>query len=66
TQVSEISRLGRNTQGVTLMRLGDEEQLIGMARIAVSDEEGEDAEGAAEDSAGQTGTADEGSGVSAD
>ncbi|MDX1626734.1 MAG: DNA gyrase subunit A [Wenzhouxiangellaceae bacterium] len=66
TQVSEISRLGRNTQGVTLMRLGDEEQLIGMARIAVSDEEEEDAEGTAEDSAGETGTADEGSGVSAD
>jgi DNA gyrase subunit A len=39
TSVSEISRLGRNTQGVTLIRLGDSEQLIGMARVAASDDE---------------------------
>ena len=38
TSVSEISRLGRNTQGVTLIRLGDAEQLIGMARVAASDD----------------------------
>jgi len=38
TSVSEISRLSRNTQGVTLIRLGDDEQLIGMARVAASDE----------------------------
>ncbi len=44
TSVAEISRLGRNTQGVTLIRLGDEEQLIGMARIAASeDEDGDEA-----------------------
>ncbi len=39
TSASEISRLGRNTQGVTLIRLGDQEELIGMARVAASDEE---------------------------
>jgi len=38
TSAAEISRLGRNTQGVTLIRLGEDEQLIGLARIAVSEE----------------------------
>ena len=42
TSVAEISRLGRNTQGVTLIRLSDEEQLIGMARIAASEDDDED------------------------
>ena len=41
TSAAEISRLGRNTQGVTLIRLGDDEQLIGLARIAVSEDEDE-------------------------
>jgi DNA gyrase subunit A len=47
TSAAEISRMSRNTQGVTLMRLGDEEQLIGMARVAASeeDEEGEPEDG---------------------
>jgi len=31
---SEISTLGRNTQGVTLIRLRDKESLVGVARIA--------------------------------
>ncbi len=45
TSVAEISQLGRNTQGVTLIRLADGEDLIGMARVAASDEdEGELAE----------------------
>lgn len=48
TSVAEISRLGRNTQGVTLMRLGKDEQLIGLARVAVSDDE--DLEGELEES----------------
>ena len=39
TSVGEISRLGRNTQGVTLIRLGEDEQLIGMARIAASEDD---------------------------
>jgi DNA gyrase subunit A len=41
TSAAEISRVGRNTQGVTLIRLGDQEQLIGVAR-APADEEGDD------------------------
>jgi DNA gyrase subunit A len=44
TSVGEISKLGRNTQGVTLMRLGDEEQLIGLARVAASEDDGEEGE----------------------
>ncbi|NEZ04039.1 DNA gyrase subunit A [Wenzhouxiangella sp. XN201] len=39
TSAAEISRLSRNTQGVTLIRLAEDEQLIGMARIAASEEE---------------------------
>ncbi|GAB4179894.1 MAG: DNA gyrase subunit A [Wenzhouxiangellaceae bacterium] len=38
-RVAEISRLGRNTQGVLLMRLAPDEQLIGMARVAADDED---------------------------
>ena len=56
TRVSEISVSGRNTQGVTLIKLGKGEKLIGMDRIMeVEDEsaEGEDAEGA--DTDGDTG-----------
>ncbi len=41
TSVGEISRLGRNTQGVTLMRLADDEELIGLARIVISEDEEE-------------------------
>jgi len=39
TGAGEISKLGRNTQGVTLIRLGNSEQLIGLARIAASDDD---------------------------
>ena len=42
TSVSEISKLGRNTQGVTLIRLADEEELIGLARVAAAEEEEDD------------------------
>ena len=48
TSVAEISRVGRNTQGVTLIRLADGEQLIGMARVAAAEDE-EDEAGEAED-----------------
>src|SRR5690348_16670050 len=33
TRVSEISQLGRNTQGVTLIRLPDDEKLVGVVKI---------------------------------
>ena len=39
TSVNEISRLGRNTQGVTLIRLAKGEQVIGMACIAASEDD---------------------------
>ena len=40
TSVDEISTLGRNTQGVTLIRVREGEHLVGLARIA-ADENGE-------------------------
>ncbi len=39
TRVDEIPRLGRNTQGVRLIRLGEDERLVGLARIAEEDED---------------------------
>jgi DNA gyrase subunit A len=43
TNASEISTLGRNTQGVTLIRLRQDEKLVGLERIEPEeDEAGED------------------------
>ncbi len=43
TRVGEISQVGRNTQGVTLIRLPDEESLIGVVKVDAFEEEvGED------------------------
>ena len=39
TRVKEISVVGRNTQGVHLIDLGEGEQLAGLERIAETDEE---------------------------
>ncbi|MEM9532766.1 MAG: DNA gyrase subunit A [Pseudomonadota bacterium] len=39
TRVAEISVQGRNTQGVTLIRLGEEEDLVGIAPIESIDED---------------------------
>ena len=42
TRAAEIARVGRNTQGVTLIRLPAEENLVGVVRVeALGDEEGE-------------------------
>jgi len=48
--IDEVSSLGRNTQGVRLIRLGDEEKLVELERIDAADadvegDEGEEAEG---------------------
>ncbi|HHT89902.1 MAG: DNA gyrase subunit A [Bacillota bacterium] len=43
-KVSEISRLGRNTQGVTLMRLDEGDRVVGVADIAGREEEDDEAE----------------------
>jgi DNA gyrase subunit A len=49
TRVAEISQVGRNTQGVTLIRLPGDEKLVGVVKI----ENGEgEAEGAETDGAG--------------
>ncbi|MFC3609631.1 DNA gyrase subunit A [Stutzerimonas tarimensis] len=39
TRVSEVSRLGRNTQGVTLIKLGKGEHLVGLERVQEPSEE---------------------------
>ncbi|KAA9000013.1 DNA topoisomerase (ATP-hydrolyzing) subunit A [Affinibrenneria salicis] len=41
TRVSEVSIVGRNTQGVTLIRTAEDEQVVGLQRVAepVEDEE---------------------------
>ena len=46
TRVAEISQLGRNTQGVTLIRLPDDEKLVGVVRIEnLGDEDSGEAAG---------------------
>jgi DNA gyrase subunit A len=47
TRVNEISIMGRNTQGVTLISLGAEERLVGMERI-LEDRDAETVEAGAE------------------
>ena len=37
TRVSEIRELGRATQGVTLINLGDDEKLRGLEKVAESE-----------------------------
>ena len=44
THAEEISTLGRNTQGVTLIRLRDNENLVGVARIQTEDDEESDSD----------------------
>ncbi|UUM31687.1 DNA topoisomerase (ATP-hydrolyzing) subunit A [Vibrio japonicus] len=48
TRVAEVSQVGRNTQGVTLIRTAEDESVVGLQRIDEVDEadlpEGEDAE----------------------
>jgi len=51
TRAAEVSQVGRNTQGVTLMRLSDGEQLIAVERV---DELGEDEDAAGEAAADET------------
>lgn len=41
-KVAEISKLGRNTQGVTLMRLGETDHVVAIADIIGKEEESED------------------------
>ncbi len=41
TRINEIREMGRSTQGVTLMSLGEGDKLAGLSRIAESEEESE-------------------------
>ncbi len=45
---AEVSVLGRNTQGVRLIRLGDGDRLVGIARLAAEEEE-DDGDGGEEE-----------------
>ncbi len=48
TRVGEVSSLGRNTQGVTLIKLAKDEKLVGLERVQEPSEvEGEELEGEA-------------------
>jgi DNA gyrase subunit A len=42
TRVTEISQLGRNTQGVTLIRLPTEESLVSVVRLDADESNGDD------------------------
>ncbi|MGH8226222.1 MAG: DNA gyrase subunit A [Gammaproteobacteria bacterium] len=44
----EVSRLGRNTQGVRLIRLDEGDRLVGVARLAVDEDDEENGESAEE------------------
>jgi DNA gyrase subunit A len=46
--VGEISQLGRNTQGVTLIRLPADENLVSVVRLDAEEGNGEDAESTGE------------------
>ncbi|MBY4595104.1 DNA gyrase subunit A [bacterium BD-1] len=46
TRAAEVSQVGRNTQGVTLMRVAEDEKLIAVERVDVLEAEAEDAEAA--------------------
>ena len=45
TPIEDISVMGRNTQGVTLIRLGKEEQLVQIEPVAASVDDSPDGEG---------------------
>ena len=56
TRVNEISVMGRNTQGVRLIKLANSENLVGMERIVEVRDESETAD--VEDATGATPSAD--------
>ena len=48
TRVDEVSVLGRNTQGVRLIRMADNERLVGLVKVVETngvDSEGHDSDG---------------------
>ncbi|WP_375177919.1 DNA gyrase C-terminal beta-propeller domain-containing protein, partial [Marinobacter mobilis] len=59
TKAGEVSLLGRNTQGVRLINLRDDEHLVGVQRIVETDE-ADDGEGDAQEGDAQEGDAQRG------
>ena len=51
TRVTEISVLGRNTQGVRLIKLSNGEKLVGIERVAETEDDEESSDAADGDSA---------------
>jgi DNA gyrase subunit A len=47
TRAAEVARVGRNTQGVTLIRLPAEESLVGVERVAALGSEDDTGDAAA-------------------
>jgi len=47
-RAADVSIIGRNTQGVTLINIAKDEELVSVAKIAESDEEEEEEEGDSE------------------
>lgn len=45
TRVSEVSIVGRNTQGVTLIRTAEDEHVVGLQRVAEPEEDDDILEG---------------------
>ncbi|MGZ5124641.1 MAG: DNA gyrase subunit A [Burkholderiales bacterium] len=68
TRVSEIRELGRSTQGVRLINLGDNEALAGLEKIVEPEEvaNGENGNGNGNDPAGETGNGVNGDGAPGD
>lgn len=52
-RVSDISIIGRNTQGVRLMSMDEEELVVGLAKVVNEDEEEEEGEEAASEESGE-------------
>jgi DNA gyrase subunit A len=61
TRASEIAQVGRNTQGVTLIRLGDGERLQAIERVDASLEDEADPDVAGSDAADNDAAADQAS-----
>ncbi|WP_368920768.1 DNA gyrase C-terminal beta-propeller domain-containing protein, partial [Providencia vermicola] len=51
TRVSEVSVVGRNTQGVTLIRTAEDEKVVGLQRVAETEEDETSDEDSIENSA---------------
>ena len=50
TRAAEVSQVGRNTQGVTLMRVAEDEKLIAVERVDVLEAEADEGDAATEPS----------------